>query len=151
LAVKGLGVESVRVRVLADGGRFAIINVLRNIAPEPVASWPLALCDAQSVHPDDLVVFEIRYQDRIGENYFSKFNTDHRWYYYSEISRDQARLIKQWDSTGPLARSQGSFGDASDPLAPCTFSFHTAFEDQNTAPDAADRLSFETRCLVLYH
>ncbi|MCZ6852307.1 MAG: CmcJ/NvfI family oxidoreductase, partial [Gammaproteobacteria bacterium] len=30
---------------LADGGRFAIINVWRNIDSEPVATHPLALCD----------------------------------------------------------------------------------------------------------
>ena len=50
-----------------DSGRFAIINVWRNVKPEPVATHPLALCDAASVTPDDLVVFEIHYADRIGE------------------------------------------------------------------------------------
>ena len=137
-------------RVLAEGGRFAIINVWRNIAKEPVFTHPLALCDAQSVHPEDLVVFEIQYQDRIGENYFAKHSPRHQWYYYPQIARDEALLIKQWDSAGPLARSQGVKGDASDPQAPCTFSFHTAFEDPSTPPDAPDRWSIETRCFVLY-
>src|SRR5262249_54959622 len=50
-------------RALGVGGRFAIINVWRNIAKEPVATHPLALCDARSVQPVDLVVFEIHYQD----------------------------------------------------------------------------------------
>jgi hypothetical protein len=49
-----------------------------------------------------------------------------------------------------LARSQGAKGDASNPQAPCTFSFHTAFEDPSTPPDAPDRWSIETRCFVLY-
>ena len=49
-----------------DSGRFALVNLWRNIADEPVATNPLALCDAASVHPDDLVVFEIHYADRIG-------------------------------------------------------------------------------------
>ena len=47
-------------RAIADG-RFAIINLWRNIAPEPVATHPLALCDAATVDPDNLVVFEIHY------------------------------------------------------------------------------------------
>jgi hypothetical protein len=41
-------------------GRWQFINVWRNVSPEPVARAPLALCDAQSVSADDLVVFEIR-------------------------------------------------------------------------------------------
>ena len=137
-------------RVLADGGRFAIINVWRNIGKEPVATHPLALCDAQSVHTEDLVVFEIQYQDRVGENYFAKHSPEHQWFYYPQITRDEALLIKQWDSAGPLARSKGAKDDASDPDAPCTFSFHSAFEDPSTPPDAPDRWSIETRCFVLY-
>ena len=49
-------------RALNEGGRFSIINVWRNIAEEPVVTHPLALCDAQSVTPEDLVVFEIHYR-----------------------------------------------------------------------------------------
>lgn len=135
---------------LAPGGRFAIINVWRNIAAEPVATYPLALCDGQSVNPEDLVVFEIHYQDRIGENYFARHAARHRWYYYPAMTRDEALLIKQWDSAGALARSGGSQGDASAAAAPCTFSFHTAFDDTQTPPDAPDRLSIEVRCMVIY-
>ncbi len=137
-------------RALTGGGRFAIINVWRNIAKEPVATYPLALCDAQGVHPEDLVVFEIHYQDRIGENYFAKHSPRHRWFYYPDMTSDEALLIKQWDSAGTLARSQGAEGDASEPQAPCTFSFHTAFDDPSTPPDAPDRWSIEVRCMVLY-
>jgi hypothetical protein len=39
------------------GGRFAMINVWRNITDTPVSVHPLALCDARSVDPNDLVVF----------------------------------------------------------------------------------------------
>jgi hypothetical protein len=156
--LRGIGLEGARslirpdeaARVLAEGGRFAIINVWRNIAKEPVSTHPLALCDAQTVRPEDLVVFEIHYQDRVGENYFAKHSPEHQWFYYPQITRDEALLIKQWDSAGPLARSQGGRDDASDPQAPCTFSFHSAFEDPSTPPDAPDRWSIETRCFVLY-
>ena len=133
-----------------DSGRFALINLWRNIAAEPVATYPLALCDAVSVHPDDLVVFEIHYADRIGENYFAKHADDHRWYFYPALTRDEALLIKQWDSAGGMARSEGASADAMCPDAPCTFSFHTAFQDPMTAPDAPDRWSIEVRCIVLY-
>ncbi len=134
-----------------DGGRFAIVNVWRNIAREPVATRPLALCDAASVRPEELVVFEIHYADRIGENYFAKHNPRHRWVYWSAMTRDEALLLKQWDSAGELARSKGAEADADGGEGrPCTFSFHSAFEDPATPPDAPDRWSIEVRCAVLY-
>lgn len=134
-----------------DGARrFAIINVWRSIAREPVVTNPLALCDSQSVDPDQLVVFEIHYRDRIGENYFAKYSPRHQWFYYPSMTGEEALLIKQWDSAGTLSQSRGAAGDAAGGNAPCTFSFHSAFEDRATPPDAPDRWSIEVRCMVLY-
>ena len=133
-----------------EGKRYAIINVWRNIVDEPVVTHPLALCDAQTVDPDELVVFEIHYTDRIGENYFAKHAESHRMYYYPEMTKDEALLIKQWDSAGALAQSNGEQGDAAKPDAPCTFSFHSAFDDPSTPEDAPDRWSIEVRCMVIY-
>lgn len=133
-----------------SGGRFAIINVWRNIVPEPVVTNPLALCDAATVQPEDLVVFEIHYHDRIGENYFAKHSDRHRWFFYPEATRDEALLIKQWDSAGGMAQSGGEKSDALFSGSPCTFSFHSAFEDPETPPDAPDRWSIEVRCVALY-
>ena len=139
-------------RLLADGRRFAIINVWRNIDTVPVESQPLALCDGQTVEPEQLVVFEIRYRDRIGENYFAKHAPRHGWWWYPAVTRDEVLLIKQWDSAGGLARSCGARGDAASGVdrARCTFSFHTAFKDPATPPDARDRQSIEVRCVLLY-
>ena len=138
------------VQRVLDGGRFAIINVWRNIAPTPVSIHPLALCDSRSVDPEDLVVFEIHYQDRIGENYFAKHSTSHRWYYYPQMTQSEALLIKQWDSAGTLARSNGELSDSAGEDMPCTFSFHSAFDTSDTQPDPSDRCSIEVRCMVLY-
>jgi hypothetical protein len=142
--------EAAQVERLLASGRYAIINLWRNIAPEPVATHPLALCDAASVRPEELVVFEIHYHDRVGENYFAKHAGDHEWYFYPGLTRDEALLIKQWDSIGALARSEGAEADAVAPDAPCTFSFHSAFEDPATPPDAPERWSIEVRCVALY-
>ena len=136
-------------RVL-DGGRFAIINVWRNITDSPVSVHPLALCDSQTVNPGDLVVFEIHYADRIGENYFARFSDRHRWYYYPGMTRNEALLIKQWDSDGTLASSDGASSDHCEPDHPGTFSFHSAFKDSTTPKDAPDRWSIEVRCMVIY-
>jgi hypothetical protein len=146
---QGLVPQEVADRALADDGRFAIINVWRNIKAEPVATHPLALCDGQDVEPEDLVVFEIHMPDRIGENYWSKYDARHTFYSYPAMTRDEALLIKQWDSAGALARSDGAQADH-EVQGPCTFSFHSAFEDPNAPADAPDRWSIEVRCLAVY-
>ena len=138
------------VEAAVAGGRFGIVNVWRNIAAEPVAVNPLAMCDAATVDVEDLVVFEIHYADRVGENYFAKFAERHDWYYYPALARDEALLLKQWDSAGALAASDGASADSALPEAPCTFSFHSAFEDPSTPADAPDRWSIEVRCAVLH-
>jgi hypothetical protein len=138
------------VERLVGGGRFAIINVWRNITQDPVVTNPLALCDATSVRPEDLVVFEIHYHDRIGENYFAKHADCHQWFFYPEMTRDEVLLIKQWDSFGEFAASSGRQGDSLTSDLPCTFSFHSAFEDPTAPIDAPERWSIEVRCAVLY-
>ncbi len=133
-----------------SNGRFAIINLWRNIVLDPVEINPLALCDASTVSPKDLVVFEIHYADRVGENYFAKHSLKHDWYFYDRMTRDEALLIKQWDSEGVFARTNGRSSDSEFSHKPCTFSFHSAFEDPNTREDAVDRWSMEVRCIVIY-
>ncbi|MBN35062.1 MAG: hypothetical protein CMM46_09860 [Rhodospirillaceae bacterium] len=139
-------------QAIAGERRYAIINVWRNIDSAPVVRNPLALCDGQTVAPDDLVVFEIFYHDRVGENYLSKHRDNHGWWWFPEVTRDEAILIKQWDSAGEMARSDGARSDASvgDGDAPCTFSFHSAFKGPEPAPDAPDRQSIEVRCIAIW-
>ena len=141
---------SLAEQALSGDGRFAIINVWRNIDELPVARNPMAMCDAATVSPEDLVVFEIHYSDRIGENYFSKYSEQQRFYYFPDMTRDEPMLLKQWDSYGALAKSAGRLGDDSETEEACTFSFHTAFEPPDTQNDAPDRWSIEVRCMVIY-
>ena len=139
-------------RTLNERKRFALINVWRNIDHSSVMSDPLALCDGHTVAPDDLVVFEIHYHDRVGENWFAKYSPYHEWWYYPLMTRDEVVLIKQWDSAGGLAQSRGVHPDSTrdNGDAPCTLSFHTAFTDPNTPTDAPGRQSIEVRCVAFY-
>src|SRR5262249_24660014 len=60
--------------------RAAIINVWRPIA-HVARDWPLALGDARSIAPEDLIPSELRFQRRTGEIYVVAHNPDQRWYY----------------------------------------------------------------------
>jgi len=114
--------------------RFAIINVWRSIGSAPVLDTPLALCDARSLGPDDLVASELRYPTRSGEIYLVRHRPEHRWSYVSEMRRAEVLLFKQYDSEREVAR----------------FVPHAAFDHPEIPPDAPPRQSIEARVLVTF-
>ncbi len=115
-------------------GRVQVINLWRPIKG-PLRDAPLAVCDARTVDPADLVPSDLIYRDRVGETYSVTYNPAHRWYYVPEMRADEALLLKCCDSkTDGRAR----------------FMPHTAFTDPTTPPDAFPRESIELRTLVFH-
>ena len=115
-------------------GRVAIINVWKPIKG-PVRTTPLAVADAQSIAPGDLIATDLRYQHRVGEVYHVAYNPRHQWYYFSDMQPDEALLIKCYDS-------------AVDGRA--RFTAHTAFDHPAAPSDAAPRESIEARTLAFF-
>ncbi len=114
--------------------RFAIINLWRSIAGV-VEAHPLAICDARSVAPDDLLLAQRRAPERVGETYRLAHNPAHRWFYFPAMRPDELLLIKSYDSaTDGRAR----------------FTPHTAFVDPQTPRDARPRQSLESRAFVFF-
>jgi hypothetical protein len=114
--------------------RFAIIQVWRPI-DRPVQRNPLAIADASSVAPEDLVIAERRYPDRVGQTYRVKYNPGHRWFYFPEMRREEAIVFKVYDS---LADGRARFTP------------HTSFDDANTPAGAPPRQSIEVRCFAFF-
>ena len=114
--------------------RFAIIQVWRPIR-YPVETFPLAICDARSLSPENLVVSERRYPHRVGQTYAVTYNPEHRWYWFPRMRRDEALVFKVYDSlTDGRAR----------------WTAHTAFPDPTSPPDARPRESIEIRTLAFF-
>jgi hypothetical protein len=114
--------------------RFAIVQVWRPIR-HAVESWPLAIADALSLSPDDLVVTERRYPDRVGQTSAITWNAAHRWYWFPHMQPDEVLVFKTFESqTDGRAR----------------FTAHTAFDDPTTPPDARPRESIEIRSLAFF-
>src|SRR3990167_3057591 len=113
--------------------RFAEYNVWRNIAHEPIEMAPLGFVDAESIAPRDLAVCDLIYADRTGEIYIGVQNADHRWYYFPKMTRDEAILIKCYDSMKD-GRAR--------------FSLHSAFDDPTSPADPKPRQSIETRAFA---
>jgi hypothetical protein len=93
------------------------------------------LADARSVDPEDLLVAERRYPNRVGQTYRLKYNPRHRWFYFPRMRRDEALVFKVYDS-------------AKDGRA--RFTPHTSFQDVSTRPDAPPRQSIEARALAFF-
>ncbi len=114
--------------------RFAIIQVWRAIN-QPIQSNPLAIADAKSVEPDDLLIAERRYPHRVGQTYRLKYSPRHRWFYFPQMRRDEALVFKVYDS-----EKDGR----------ARFTPHTSFDDPGTPPGAPPRQSIEARALVFF-
>ena len=115
-------------------GRFAIVNFWRPVGG-PVLRMPLAVCDARTLEPRDLLPSDLVYPDWKGEIYAVAFNPRQRWYWHHRQTTAEATLLKIYDS-------------ASDGRARLTA--HSAFEDPTSAPTAPARRSIEIRALVFW-
>jgi hypothetical protein len=115
-------------------GRVQVINLWRPIRG-PVRDAPLAMCDGTTVAADDLVASDLIYPNRRGETYSVRYNPAHRWFYFPEMTPDEALLLKCYDSA---TDGRTRFGP------------HTAFVDPTTPHDAAPRESIELRALVFH-
>ena len=96
---------------------------------------PPAVCDARSIDPNDFVPTDLVYRDKLGEVYRFTYDPQHRWYYFPRLERDEAILLKCYDS-----KEDGR----------ARFSAHSAFDDPTSSPDAAPRESIEVRALVFW-
>lgn len=114
--------------------RFVEINVWQPIRG-PVRRDPFGLIDGRSIAPGDLVTAKLIYPDRTGEIYYGAYNPAHRWYYFPDMSADEAVLVKCYDS-------------ASDGRT--RFSLHAAFADPTVPADAPRRESIEVRTFAFF-
>jgi hypothetical protein len=114
--------------------RFAIIQVWRPIR-HPVETYPLAMADAQTLSPQDMVVSERRAPGRIGQTYAIKYNPSHKWYWFPRMRRDEALVFKVFDSLKD-GRAR--------------WTAHTAFADPTSPPHARPRESIEIRTLAFF-
>jgi hypothetical protein len=114
--------------------RFAIIQVWRPIR-HPVETYPLAMADAQTLSPQDMVVSERRAPGRIGQTYAIKYNPMHKWYWFPRMRRDEALVFKVFDSLKD-GRAR--------------WTAHTAFADPTSPAQARPRESIEIRTLAFF-
>ena len=114
-------------------GRVAVVNVWRGNRKK-VESMPIAVADARSIEPEDLVSVERRAKDRVGEIQHLVHNPGQHWYFLPDMEPDEVLLLKCYDSDEDVAR----------------FTAHSAFADPSGRPDAPFRESIETRTFLIW-
>ena len=127
--------------LLGDGPRPRRVvgfNVWRVIS-EPPQDVPLAVCDVRSIETGDRVAADAMFDPEEGEGFtfeafLLKHNPHHRWAYFSNMTRDEALVFKNFDSEA----DQGGGVP------------HVAFDDPSCPPDVAPRASLESRGYALF-
>lgn len=115
------------------GHRFIEVNVWRPIRG-PLRTMPLAVLDATSAQPEDFVACDLIYRDRLGEIYYVAHRPQHAWYYYPDMERDEALLLKGFDTDTSRTR----------------FGAHAAFKHPQTPTNAPPRESIEARTFAFF-
>ena len=114
--------------------RSAQYNVWRSLAGG-TQDVPLGLCAYPSLAPGDLLDCDAIFDPLDGSpewgfpNYLLAHNPAHRWYYYSDMTRDEAIVFKTSESDPERAQ-----------LMP-----HGAFDNPLAGPDTPSRVSLEMR------
>ena len=114
--------------------RFQIINVWRPLN-DPVEDYPLALVDARSLKPENIVDTERRAPNHVGEIQLALHDPEKRWFYYSAMHSGEVLVFKTFDSIAGGTQ-------------PC--SIHTAIQLADAPADAKPRESIEVRAFVFY-
>jgi hypothetical protein len=118
--------------------RFAAYNIWRALSPPP-QDVPLAVCDARTVAPEDLLPADAIF-DAPGapewsfEGLVIHRNPRHRWVYWSNMTADEVLVFKTKDS---------------DPAEPHHVP-HSAFDDPSCPPGVPPRASIEMRVIAFW-
>ncbi len=113
--------------------RIVEVNVWRPIRG-PLQTMPLGVLDATSLRPGDLVACDLIYPDRVGEIYYVAHRPQHEWYYFADMRRDEALLLKCFDTNASVTR----------------FGAHAAFQHPKTPANAPPRESIEARTFAFF-
>ncbi len=129
-------------RIVPDQRHFQSINIWRSVKPgETVQMMPLAVCDMRSVAPRDIVfgdgtnTGDIRQYRKVVDQRLIH-SPRQRWYYFPNMTADEALLFRQYDTRQEELNLRTVF--------------HTAVADPASPPDAPPRYTIEVRMQAIY-
>lgn len=118
----------------SDYNRIQCLNIWKPLRG-PLADWPLALCDAESVNYEaDLIAADVVSRTGYTENFQVYYNPKHQWYYLSGQKSTELAIFCQGD-TNYVDRK----------CVP-----HCGFRNPLSDPNELPRESIEARAFVFY-
>lgn len=119
--------------------RTAQHNIWRTFSPPP-QDVPLAVCDARTVSPADLVPADANFDQhgtivRSFEALLLRYNPAHRWLFFPDMVGDEVLVFKRHDT------------DLQQPHHVA----HSAFSDARVPADAVPRASIEMRTVAYWY
>lgn len=122
---------------LKTASRWAFYNIWRATTPPP-QDFPLAVCDARTVAPSDEVTVKAVTKELSGlvvhDTTSYRYNPDHRWYYFRNMTPEEVIVFKTHDTDPTRAHRVA----------------HTAFTDPTCPQGVTTRASVEMRALALF-
>jgi hypothetical protein len=122
---------------LKAASRWAFYNIWRATTPPP-QDCPLAVCDARTVARADEVTVKAVTKELSGlvvhDTTSYRYNPDHRWYYFRNMTPYEVIVFKTHDTDPSRAHRVA----------------HTAFTDPTCPEGVTTRASVETRALALF-
>jgi hypothetical protein len=100
-------------------GRFAVYNIWRTFSGPP-QDMPLGLCDARTVAPADKQACSITLRTSTGEwqswqNLAYRYSAAHRWWWCSDMTREEAFVFRAYDSGGAEQVPHSAFANTALP------------------------------------
>lgn len=80
-------------------GRYAFINVWRPVE-DPINSAPLGFVRPSTVAPEDWILLDLIYPDRVGQIMGLAANHAHEWIYRSKMTRNEVAIFNIYDNRG---------------------------------------------------
>jgi hypothetical protein len=122
---------------LKAASRWAFYNIWRATTPPP-QDFPLAVCDARTVARADEITVKAVTKELSGlvihDTTSYRYNPDHRWYYFRNMTPDEVIVFKTHDTDPSRAHRIA----------------HTAFTDPTCPEGVTTRASVEMRALALF-
>ena len=132
------------------------------IADVPLSTWrslvpilennPLAVCDARSIDPEDLIPTDRVVPTRHGEVYYLRYNKDQKWCWLEHMRADEPLIMLMYDTHN---EGQAKCKHSSVVLSHSSMTLvlldcpHVPFTNSRAPIDAVTRHSVETRSIVI--
>ena len=119
---------------------FMMINFWRTVhMRQPLQHMPLAVLDASTVEPNDLVLSGLKgftFTGRVTTQLSLRYNEDQRWYYYPRMTTSEVLVLNLFEFHKDSAGSK------------VYNSYHSAFEEPHPSGEVEERQSCEHRVNV---